>query len=185
MSTQKNTIVAIDPGASGGIALYAKGTIKMTAKMPSSTMEMQKTFMYIKSTYENVIVYVEKVQAYGKADDDPGKKFGINKMLKNYNQLITVIELCGLKYVEVHPVSWQSTLGLRFKNTEKLPQHKFKTFRKNKYKDYAENIFPEVKVTMATSDALCIVQFVLVKIASDIQWIRERIKNDGKQKLFD
>lgn len=184
MKKATNTIIAIDPGASGGIAVFANGMLKSAVSMPSSTSEMNEFFTHLKSTYENIIVYIEKVQAYSKGDDDPGKKFGINKMLKNYNQILTVIELSGLRYVEVYPISWQTTLKLKIKNVDKLPHHKFKALRKNKYKEFAQICFPEVKVTMKTSDALCLVQFALIKISKDIGWIRERIKNDQKNKLL-
>lgn len=184
MKKQTNTIIAIDPGASGGIAVFSNGMLKSAVSMPSSVDEMSEFFIHNKNTYENIIIYIEKVSAWSKGDDDPGKKFGINKMLKNYTELLTVIKISGLRFVEVAPVTWQSTLKLKFKNVDKVPFAKFKTFRKRKYKEFAQNCFPEVKVTLKTSDALCLVQFALVKISNDIGWIRERIQNKEKEKMF-
>jgi hypothetical protein len=178
---EKQTIVAIDPGASGGIAILNNGRIQ-AVKMPESVQEMQSYFNYINDTFQNVVVFIEKVQAYGSDDDDtPGKKFGINKMLANYQQVLTVIQLTGFRFVEVYPISWQTTLGLKLPKSEGTET---KTQRKNRYKDYAQKLFPEVSVNLKTCDALCLIQFAKVKIQHDIDWIRERLQNVKKEKLF-
>lgn len=175
---QKQTIIAIDPGSSGGIAVFTKSGVQ-AVKMPKSVSEMNDYFIYIKNTYENVVVFIEKVQAFSSDDDSPGKKFAINKMLANYQQVLTVVKLCGFKFIEVYPISWQTSLGLKIKGKEES-----KTERKNRYKDFSQNIFPELKVTLQTSDALCIIQFALLKIESDMKWIRERLQNVEKDNLF-
>ena len=78
----KNTIIGIDPGATGGIALFANGKIQ-AFKMPKDLLALNDWFTFVKETYSNVIVFIEKVQAYrGNEDDIPGKKFGINKKAK-------------------------------------------------------------------------------------------------------
>ena len=176
----KKTIIAIDPGKSGGIALFANKRIT-AVKMPSDVKELQSYLKMILETYENPVVFIEKVQAYrGEEDDAPGKKFGINKMLANYTELLTVIKLLGFPYVEVYPISWQSTLGLRIRKEQIT-----KTERKNRYKQFAERSFPELgKITMAVSDALCIVQFALHKYSTDSFWIKERIQNNKPKNLF-
>lgn len=206
------TIIAIDPGKSGGIALLANG--KTTAvKMPKDVKELSVYLKMILDTYEEPIVFIEKVQAYrGKTldelkeqiimlrddfkdpetffdelkflidgqDDAPGKKFGINKMLANYTELLTVIKLLSIPLIEVYPVSWQSTLGLKIRK-EKIT----KTERKNRYKEFAQRSFPELgKITLATSDALCLVQFALYKYLHDPRWIEERMENKKQNNLF-
>lgn len=184
MKKPTNTIIAIDPGAGGGIAVFANGGLKCAVSMPSSIDDMKVFFDHYNETYENVIIYIEKVSAWSKGDDAPGKKFGINKMLKNYTELLTVIKMTGIRFVEVPPITWQTTLKLKYKNIDKVPFNKFKTFRKRKYKEFAQNKFPGIKVTLKTSDALCLVQFARHKISNDIGWIRERIQNDKKNKLL-
>lgn len=178
----KNTIITIDPGANGGIAVFANGKIQ-AVKMPKTIIEMNDYFTFVKSTYENIFVFIEKVQAYSTGDDAPGKKFGINKMLANYNQLLTVIKLQGFRFVEVYPISWQTTLGLKIKRPKGINDGQFKTMRKNLYKEYAQSSFPSLKVTMATSDALCLVMFAGEKIEQDIGWIRERIQNGKSDQM--
>lgn len=174
----QNTIVAIDPGSGGGIAVFGKG--KITAvPMPKDVREMQAYFEYIKETYEHIVVFIERVQAFVSDDEAPGKKFAINKMLANYQQILTVVKLSGFRVVEVPPVTWQTTLGLKIKGDTRS-----KTERKNAYKEFAQKTFPEVNVTLKTSDALCLIKFALFKIEFDISWIRERLQNEPKQNLF-
>lgn len=182
MENNQNTIVTIDPGASGGIALFYNGRIQ-AGKMPKSIPELNDYFRYIKDNHSNITIFIEAVSAWTKGDDAPGKKHSINKMLKNYAELLTVIKLCGLKYVEVYPISWQTTLGLKIKRPKGINDGKFKTMRKKAYKEYAQNCFPELKVTLATSDALCLVQFALIKISSDIEWIRKNLKNGTSNQM--
>jgi len=177
-----NTIVAIDVGLGGGIAVFSNGKVQ-AVNMPKDVLQMQEYFRYLKETYENIVVFIEKVQMYGAGDDAGGKKFAINKMLANYQQVLTVVKLAGIRYVEVYPISWQTTLGLKVAKV-KGEAEETKTQRKNRYKEYAQRIFPEVKVNLKTSDALCIVKFALVKIDDDINWVRERIQNKQIDKMF-
>lgn len=176
----KQTIIGIDPGSSGAIAIYHNGRIQ-AVKMPKDVYEMKQYFEYIKDTYDHIVVFIEKVQAYGKEDDLPGKKFAINKMLANYQQVLTVVKLAGFRFIEVYPVSWQSTLGLKLPKSE---GEESKTERKNRYKIYAQNCFPELKVNLNTCDALCLVQFAFIKIENDMSWIREKLQNEKESNLF-
>lgn len=172
------TIVTIDPGKSGGISVFSNGRIQ-AVKMPKDVSEMNEYFSFLKETYEGIIVFIEKVQAFSSDDDAPGKKFAINKMLANYTQLLTVLQLTGFTFVEVYPISWQTSLGLKVKKDKRS-----KTERKRSYKEYAQNCFPEIKVNLSTCDALCLVQFALLKLKNDVSWITSRLQNIPKQKLI-
>lgn len=174
------TVIAIDPGKSGGIAVWNKGFAR-AVKMPPTIPKMQEYFQYLLDTYNDVVVFIEKVQAYrGDHDDHPGKMFGINKMLQNYAELLTVIKLSGIPFIEVYPISWQSKLGLAFRKMKLT-----KTQKKNEYKSFAIRAFPEVNpVTLPIADALCIIQFALTKLANDELWIDDHIQNIKKDDLF-
>tara|TARA_R110000851_G_scaffold108617_1_gene230071 strand:- start:40668 stop:41306 length:639 start_codon:yes stop_codon:yes gene_type:complete len=212
MKKIKELIIGIDPGASGAIATYSNGTIR-AVKMPKEVRDI-KSFLELQTApFSKVMVYIEKVQTYrGKknenlkdefmdlfmihkdpnvlfdkyeefregADDAPGKKFGINKMLANYTALLTVIKLLDIPFIEVYPISWQTTLNLRMKG-EKIT----KTERKNRYKTFSQNCFPELKVNLATSDALCLVQFALTKKMFDPRWIEDRTVKPSVKNLFE
>lgn len=91
-------------------------------------------------------------------------------MLANYNQILTVVEILGLPYIDVYPVSWQSYLKLKWRDKPDKPE------RKRRYRRYAEGAFPELKVTLATGDALCIVMFALRKLEREKFWILKKLK---------
>lgn len=174
------TIIGIDPGKSGGIGYWNKGFAK-AVKMPPTIPEMQEYFQYIIDTFEQPLIFIEKVNAYrGDHDDSPGKMFGINKMLENYAQIVTVIKLSKIPFIEVYPISWQSKLGLSFRKMKLT-----KTQRKNEYKQFASRCFPEINnMTLNVADALCIVQFGLNKVVNDELWIDDHIQNIQKSNIF-
>jgi len=182
---KKKTIVTIDPGASGGIG-YFHNNFARAVKMPETIKEMDEFIKYLKDTFPDILLFIEKVNSYrGDEDVKDGKRFGIDKMLANYERLKTVITMNGIMFVEVPPVTWQTTLKLKFKRPKGIDDGKYKTMRKNKYKKAAENMFPEIKkVTLATSDALCLIQFALWKMENDPSWIQERLQNKPSTGLF-
>lgn len=172
------TIIAIDPGRSGGISVFNNGELK-AVKMPKDIQELNQYFLHLKSTYQDPVVFIEKVQAFSSDDDAPGKKFAINKMLANYTELLTMIKLNGFPFIEVYPISWQSTLGLKVKKDKRT-----KTERKNSYKQYAQYCFPEVKMNLAICDSVCVLKFALLKIKNDLPWISKRIVLPENKNLF-
>lgn len=173
-----DTFIGIDPGKNGGIAYLTNGRIH-ASKMPSTLDELKSVLEYIHDNHKNPCVFVETVQAWTGDDDSPGKKFGINKMLKSYNQIESTLTFVGLPFVPVYPVSWQTTCGLLIRGSKET-----KTERKNRFKDYAQNLFPELNITLATSDAVCLVQSGLMKYQLDPDWIWSRIQNNAPAKLF-
>jgi len=173
----KKTIIGIDPGASGGIAIYTDG--KATAvKMPKGADATNEYFGYLRETFENAIVFIERVSHFaGGADDAPGKKFAIAKMMENYTILKTLLKTNSLPFCEVHSSSWQGALLTRVKGESKQ-------IRKKRYKDYAQQHYPEVKVTLSNSDALCIVSFGRIKLEEDPDWLTGKIVGDAPKNLF-
>jgi hypothetical protein len=146
---EKRTVVGIDPGASGGIAFYNEKAFAV--KMPKTTGEINDIFKYIHELGK-CIVFIEKVNHFISDDAEPGKKFGIQKMMNNYQELITLLKVNNMHYVEVYAQTWQSKLLPRKKGESK-------TERKNKYKEFAQSEFPDIKVNLGVSDALCILKY--------------------------
>jgi len=164
----KYTIIGIDPGASGGIAIYDNGNIE-AFKIPKASIDLNDKFAYIKENFENPLVFLEKVSHFsGGADDAVGKKFAIAKMMDGYTKLKTLLETNRLPYCEVHPATWQTALIKRIKGESKQ-------IRKNRYKALAQENYPEIKVTLAISDALCIMSFGRIKVLNDWYWIEGRL----------
>lgn len=178
---KNKTIIGIDPGSSnGGIAVWKNMKPVRTAKMPKNEdIDQLRDFLTdVKNQDSNCIVFIEKVQMFSTdASDNPGKAYRIKVMLANYERIIALLIFLKIEYVEVYPISWQTTLGLKKKGQTK-------TEKKNSFKEYAQRCFPEIKVTLRTSDALCLVQFALTKHETMPAWIEERIQNKQKKGLF-
>lgn len=173
-----DTFIGIDPGAGGGISVYGNQRVS-AVKMPKDLDRLQTYLKYLLNTYPNPCAFVENVQAWQSDDDEGGKKYGINKMLRSLNEITASLTMIGIPYVPTYPVSWQSECGLRIKGLEETD-----TERKNRYKDYAQNCFPEIRLTLATSDAVCLVQFGMSRYKNDPDWVWERIQNNKPKDLF-
>lgn len=175
---EAQTIIGIDPGAQGGIALYNYKAGITAVKMPKSIDDLNDYLKYIKDTYEKPLCFLERVSKYRGDADAGGKQFGIDKMLANYERLKTVLTLCKIPFIEVAPISWQAGLKLRKKGESK-------TDRKNRYKAAAAKYYPEIKrVTLWSSDALCLVQFGRLKFNTDLNWITDKLTIEVQTELF-
>lgn len=173
-------IIGIDVGTGGAIVVYDRQTKNETVyKMPviekrgNNGKKFKITDVHCVSELMKVqkpIVFIEKVSSWKGDLEDQGKIFGIEKMLKNYNELLTVIKLANIPYVEVNARNWQQKL---------CPQSdgKSKSQRKRIYKEFAAAKFPKQKPTLQTADALCITYFGAMKLAIDTEYVLKRIKN--------
>lgn len=183
-----NKIIGIDPGASGGIAIFSKsglGCSKMPMKVVrknghkrnrTDVEELSEILLHQKMDFKP-IVFIEKVQAWGSDTDAPGKRFNIQKMLANYEVLLTIIKMSDIPVVEVPPRTWQTYLGLVKKGLEKSQ-------RKKVYLRAAQSYYPENKATLWNSDAICLVQFGRMKNQFDSDWIKDQINEQTEQLNF-
>jgi hypothetical protein len=183
MRLKISTVVAIDPGVSnGGIAIFTNGRMRVM-KNPKTSEDIKDLMIHIKETYNDVLFIIEKVQAFSFGDDAPGKKFNINKMLKNYTELITTIKFLDFPIIECHPLTWQRGLNFRTKKDPKMKsltdkqKNELKRIRKQNYKNYAQEKYPAIKVTLWSSDAICLCDFLLLKYRVDPDWIEKNVQN--------
>ena len=171
------TIIGIDPGAGGGIALYNYKAGTTVVKMPKNVSDLSDYLSYIKDTYDKPVCFLEKVSNWVSDTEEAGKRFGIAKMMANYEQLKTVLTLSKIPYVQVAPQSWQGGLNLRKKGESKQQ-------RKARYKAAAGQYYPEIKPTLWNADALCIMHFGRKKFNTDIDWILERLPPAAQKEIF-
>lgn len=141
-------IVAIDPGVNGGIATYSVDTGKVieVVNMPQTPQELLRFLRYYQL---NTVCYLEKVGGI------PG--MGASRMF-NFGQGFGWLEMallaCKIPTIEVTPQKWQKELHLGNKRS------KTKTEWKNKLKQRAEQLFPNVgRITLNISDALLILYY--------------------------
>lgn len=167
-------IIGIDPGTNGGLAIWIEGQNVQTIKMPTKLIDLREYFQCIKRVSDHPIIFLEKLQL--RHDDisvNPGKAFRIQKLMMAFQQLKDFIEVEGIPYCLVHPISWQSYLKLRLEGEDKKD-------RKNRYKSVASYYYPEVKVTLWNSDAILLMHFGWLKQKYDPNWINKNIPSDVK-----
>lgn len=179
-----NCVIGIDPGSNGGIAVFIPGRPTKAFKMPKDLGDLGDFFHYYKTNY-HPIVFLEKLSV--RPDDVSvegdkaamGKLYRIQKMMANYEHLKALIETAGIPYVMVHPLSWQSKLGLRVKG-----EQEDKRARKHRYQAKAAFLYPGIKVALWGADALLIMHFGRWALVNDSSWVKANLPDREYQKLF-
>jgi hypothetical protein len=157
-------VLGIDPGASGGFAWAYYKTVEprkrikkiYSIKIPQSDSEIIDQLNYLSdlSFPDTPVCCLEKVSGFiGKPQ--PGSamfKFG-----RNFGFLLGVLMVLKFEIHLVSPQKWQKGLSLGKKGERS--QTEWKRF----LKDEAQRLFPDQRVTLATSDALLILRFQLDK----------------------
>lgn len=146
------TFVAIDPGYSGTIAVFHDNKIEIINN-PRTFPEIIDIFRRIKTTMPNVYIGIEKVGMNPADLNEPGKAFGIQKMVINFNDFLNAFDALQLPYIKIPPKKWQYGLKLYVKGEDKKQ-------RKDRYKKYAIDNFQMIKVTRKNQDTLCILRYL-------------------------
>lgn len=140
-------LIAIDPGKGGGIAMWSKYH-KSVVKMPATTQDIVEALTILGHEPE-VVVYLEKVHSF------PGQGVVSTwKFAENYGTLLGIITALGYKLVHVQPQKWQGYYNLKRKSKDES-----NTIHKNRIKQFAQERYPDIKITLATSDALAILEY--------------------------
>lgn len=177
-----DTIIGIDPGASGGLAVFQPGKLTKTVKMPKDVRDLAEFFGYYAENFKP-LVFLEKLSVRpDDVKDNPGKIYRIQQMMANYEHLKALMETAGLPYVLVHPAKWMTYLGLRL--VRKGGTKETKQQRKNRYKLFAQNKYPEVNVTLWNADALNIMHFGRKVLVNDPNWVKSNLPKKELEKLF-
>ena len=138
-------IIGIDPGALGGIAVLdgTSGELVECVKMPSTPMDILN---YLKNWNGCSLCYLEDV-----GNGMPGQSSKATATFARHNGHLEMALLSlGISTVKVSPAKWQKALGLSGKKGES------KTSHKNRIKAWAQQRFPQQKITLAISDAIAI-----------------------------
>ena len=113
-----NCVIGIDPGASGGIAVFIPDRNTKVVKMPKDITELRDFFAYYAENYDP-IVFLEKLSVRPddiKTDGDRpnmGKLYRIQKLLANFEHLKALIETSGIPYVLTHPMTGNAGIKKR------------------------------------------------------------------------
>jgi hypothetical protein len=151
-------MIAIDPGASGGIA-FKFGDVAGAFPMPDTDREIADVFIPnmfgtrfpigMGETQRPRVAYLEDLIKF------TGRNMPSSSMAVyagNFGFIKGVLTALGYRIVLVHPKTWQKALSLG--SAAGLT----KTQWKNKLKQRAEELFPQIKVTLKTADALLILE---------------------------
>ena len=180
-----NCVIGIDPGASGGIAIFIPGAKVKTVKMPKEISDLRDFFAYYKENYE-AIIFLEKlsvrpddVSVEGGSRANMGKLYRIQQMMANFEHLKAMAESSGIPYVLCHPMTWQTKLKLRLHG-----QKEEKADRKRRYQAHAAQLYKGVNVTLWNADALLIMHFGRWALVNEPKWVKEQLPEREYQKLF-
>lgn len=139
-------IVGIDPGKNGGLAYHSENGVRV--QKFASRDRIFDIAHEILPKEGKMLVVIERVQMWH--GDTGGKQFRIEKLLRQQQEMITTFEMLKQPVLLVSPVSWKRLFKVETENQSNP---------KMAYRDYAQELFPEVKCTLWNSDALLILRY--------------------------
>lgn len=152
--------IGIDPGASGGIAwvdtkILEGGWISIEGNhatpMPKTEGDVWDAIQRLKLVSSRTFAVVEQLTGFVGEAVPSHTMF---KLGRSYGFLIGCLTAAGVPYELVTPQKWQKELGIPRRDKKES-----KTQWKNRLKARAQQIFPDIKVTLATADALLIAEY--------------------------
>jgi len=135
-----STIIGIDPGQSGGIAILRDGTTEAykMPETPRSIADFLEGFQGDSDTF----AFLEKVHAMPRQGIASTAKF-----MRGVGVLDGILTAYEIPFDEVTPQRWQKEMGCMTKGD------------KNVSKRRAQQLFPMLKITHALADALLIAEY--------------------------
>jgi hypothetical protein len=149
----KKRLMCIDPGASGGIAcIYPDGNVTAIAMLDDGDLrdEIESFAAGARAEGETPVAYLEIVGGFIAGNKLPGSamfNFG-----SGYGYTRGLLAMARVELHMVRPQDWQ-------KGIPGVHGVKEKPVRKRAMKEHAARLFPHLKVTLKTADALCILDF--------------------------
>lgn len=146
----KKQVIGIDPGKHGCIAVLdmeSHGIVGIH-KMPQTPADAITLFQTLSADAD--IAYLEQVA------EMPGQR-GMFEFGRNYGMIETALSAVGISHYKIKPQLWQKAFHLAKPST--ADKAKAYRERKNILKAKAQEIFPQVKVTLETADGLLIAEY--------------------------
>ena len=139
--------IGIDPGKSGGIAWIADGK-PCVEKMPDSLRDVWDLICDITNHPRSTVdgrkykAYIEQVHSSPQMGVKSAFTFG-----NGFGHLEMALTAAGIPFERIRPQVWQKAMGCMTKGD------------KNVTKRRAQELFPQLKVTHSTADALLIADY--------------------------
>ena len=137
------TLIAVDPGKGGGIAVLDKDGIHLH-NMPESLSDICAQLR----EYGVATVILEEVPKYTGQNRNEATTFVLAQNLGRIEGIVTAI---GYPLVRVHPKAWQKTFSV---SRDKQKSDAWK----RRLKALACELFPHLEVTLKTADALLLLE---------------------------
>ena len=134
-------IIGIDPGTSGGIAWISDGK-PCVEKMPETLQDLWELICDIKADGDHFVAYLEQVHSSPQMGVKSAFTFG-----NGFGRLEMALTAAGIPFERVRPQVWQKSLGCMTKGDKNVSKRK------------AQELFPQLKITHATADALLLAEF--------------------------
>lgn len=140
---------SLDPGKNGGCASLSNASVADAIKMPSTDREIIEMLRPAQGSMPEDI-YLEDIVKYA-GNNMPSSSMAT--YAGNFGFLRGVAMTHGHRLILVPPKKWQKALGLG-----EPKSYGSKTEWKNHLKNRAGQLFPHIQVTLATADALLILE---------------------------
>ena len=143
-------LLAIDPGANGAYAIrYPDGTTTAT-RFTSESDFLEAMFTLASQAAQKqipVTAYIEQVGGYVGKEQPGSAMFNFGR---NFGYIFGICQALAFTVELIRPQAWQKSFPTRTTKTQNATQHK------RELKDHATRLYPTLKPTLATADALLI-----------------------------
>jgi len=151
--------IGIDPGKNGAIAWISDGK-PCVEKMPETLKDLWEIIesfafsdcgaMRVKYSNCDCKAYIENVTPMPSFGDGPRRSMGATSAFafgRGVGNLEMALTAAGIPFERVTPLKWQTTMGCRTGGDKNVSKRK------------AQELFPSMKITHATADALLIAEY--------------------------
>jgi hypothetical protein len=142
-------ILACDPGRSGGFAIRDEDGSVTAENMPGGMVDIADRLREIKLQFPDIECVLEKTGTYRPGNSGPAAC----TFSRHLGHLESILYTLGIPTKQVAPSVWMKRLGTMPKD---------KTARKNKIKTDMACLYPAIKVTLKTADALGILTVAIM-----------------------
>lgn len=145
------TVIGIDPGKSGGIA-WINSDGPRVEKMPETLADLWDLVSHIVNDsamiyrHNEFKAYIEQVHSSPQMGVKSAFTFG-----NGFGHLEMALTASNIPFERIRPQKWQSAMGCMTKGD------------KNVSKRRAQELFPSMKITHATADAMLIAEYGRIK----------------------
>lgn len=148
------TYIACDPGKSGA---FARIIVPQEGAHHIETWDMPETEKDLLDLVKELAKGIDVKGMLERVNGMPGQS-GVAMFTfgRGYGNIRMALISAGIPFDDVSPQKWQAYLGIPKK--KKLEK---KTTHKNRLKAKAQELYPNVKVTLANADALLIATYLL------------------------